>query len=103
MKSYQAALSIKLALAKPKSWKKGRSKGIYWFGISKCLYTVVEETVVDMDVIERRKLYNSLQNNLPFPYLSITEFNDAEKTSHNDVMAYLDRVRDDLLILPAEQ
>ncbi len=103
MKSHQAALIIKHALTNPKSWKKGRSKGIYWFGISKCLHTVVEETVFDMNVIERRKLYASLQNNLPFPFLSITEFNDAEKTTHRDLMAYLNRVADDLLVLLAEQ
>ena len=90
---------IKKKLENPNSWSRGKSWGMYFFGIKRCLHTVVEDVVMNIDMIERRKVYDCLFINLPEPFLCITSFNDSPQTNHNDLMNYLDKVEQELSLM----
>ena len=97
--SKQAIFLIKKKLENPNSWSRGTSWGMYFFGIKRCLHTVVEDVVMNIDMIERRKVYDCLFRNLPEPFLCITSFNDSPQTNHNDLMNYLDKVKQELSLM----
>ena len=97
--SKQAIFLIKKKLENPNSWSREKSWGMYFFGIKRCLHTVVEDVVMNIDMIERRKVYDCLFRNLPEPFLCITSFNDSPQTNHNDLMNYLDKVKQELSLM----
>jgi hypothetical protein len=96
LNSKQTIRLIKIRLKNPNSWIKGKSWGLYLFGIRKCLNTVVEDCARDMDFIERRKMYDCLFESLPKPFLSVSAFNDSSQTTHKDLMNYLNDVEQKL-------
>lgn len=99
LNSKQAIFLIKKKLENPNSWSQGKSWGMYFFGIKRCLHTVVEDVVMNIDMIERRKVYDCLFRNLPEPFLCITSFNDSPQTNHNDLMNYLNKVEQELSLM----
>lgn len=96
LNSVEAVVQIKEKLKNPQDWIQGKSWGFCFFGIRRCLHTVIENEIKEMNVIERRKVYDTLFRTLPKPFLTVQAFNDCSHTTHEDVMNYLDKVKETL-------
>jgi len=96
LNSVEAIVQIKKKLQNPQDWIQGKSWGFYFFGIRRCLHTVIENEIKEMSVIERRKVYDTLFRTLPKPFLTVQAFNDCSQTTHEDIINYLDEVKEKL-------